>query len=118
MTKYELHKATKQFVYQIIMSFKEFDGNKNISLINEIVQSATRLSAHCRYISEKNTENEIQKGFRECKAFLAEIIYLLNLLNNTNTYEFIKTEELIFQAFEIKQSILNTYSLEKETLNL
>ncbi len=44
LNKKKLHNKTKQFVYQIIMTFKEFDKNKNEALINEIKQSAARLS--------------------------------------------------------------------------
>ena len=103
--KEKLHKATKQFVYRIIMTFKDFDNFGNESLINEIVRSATRLSAHCRKMCESDS-NQQNNELSACKIFLDEIIYLLNLLDNTKTFERIKTEEIILAAFELKQEII------------
>ena len=105
--KEELHKATKQFVYQIIMTFKDFENFQNEHLINEILQSATRLSAHCREMCTLSDEDQQTNELSTCKILLDEIIYLLNLLENTKTFEWIKTEEIILTAFELKQEIMD-----------
>jgi hypothetical protein len=103
--KEKLHNKTKQFVYQIIMTFKEFDKNKNEALIIEIKQSATRLSAHCRNLCEIHEKQQEKNSISECKTLLNEIVYLLNLLDNKETFERISIEEILFQAFELKQEI-------------
>ncbi len=103
--KDDLHKKTKQFVYQIIMIFKEFEEDKNESLIYQIKQSATRLSAHCRKICEDKESKQVSDSLSECRNFLDEILYLLNLLDNTETFERISIEEISLQAFELKQEI-------------
>ncbi len=105
ISKENLHKKTKQFVYQIIMTFKEFDEDKNTSLIDQIKQSATRLSAHCRKICEDSATKQEFDDLSECRNFLNEIIYLLNLLDNTETFERISIEEIALQAFELKQEL-------------
>ncbi|MCF6240755.1 MAG: four helix bundle protein [Bacteroidales bacterium] len=105
ISKENLHIKTKQFVYQIIMTFKEFDEHKNESLIQQIKQSATRLSAHCRNICETSEIKQISNSLTECRNFLNEIIHLLNLLDNTETFERISIEEILLQAFELKQEI-------------
>jgi hypothetical protein len=105
LNKENLHNKTKQFVYQIIMTFKKFDKNKNEALINEIKQSATRLSAHCRKFCEINEIKQEKNSLTECRTFLNEIMYLLNLLDNTETFERISIEEILLQAFELKQDI-------------
>lgn len=105
MNKEDLHKKTKQFVYQIIMTFKEFDESLNESLIHQIKQSATRLSAHCRKLCDTKENNKASNSLSECRNFLNEILYLLNLLDNKETFERISIEEIALQAFELKQEI-------------
>lgn len=106
MTKEELHKKIKQFVYQVIMIFKNYRGEIiNEELINEIVQSATRMSAHCRKACETKIEEKVQSGLYQCKDFLDEILYLLNLLEHTKTIDEIQTEMIIIEAVELKQII-------------
>ncbi len=109
MSKEKLHRYVKQFVYQIIMTFKEYRGDTNEALITEIIQSATRMSARCREACETEDENKIQSGLLICKDFLAEILYLLNLLEHTNTLAQIKTENLFLEAMELKLVIEKLY---------
>ena len=105
MTKEELHKKIKQFVYQIIMVFKNYRGESNEALINEIVQSATKMSAHCRNACETNSDKKTQSGLNICKDLLEEILYLLSLLDTTKTLDVIKTETIILEAVDLKQII-------------
>lgn len=107
MTNQELHKKTKHFVYQTIMAFKNFEDNKNKVLIDEIVQSATRMSAYCRNACEEEQKEVSPAALNQCGDFLGEIIYLLNLLDNTKTIEHIKTENLVIDALELKQFVLH-----------
>jgi len=105
MTKNELHKKTKQFVYQTIMIFKNYRGETNKALIDEIVKSATRMSAHCRDVCEAENEEKVQSGLFQCKDFVKEMIYLLNLLEHSRTFDEIKTETIILEAVELRQTI-------------
>lgn len=105
MTNEELQKKTKHFVYQTIMTFKGFDDNKNKALIDEIVQSATRMSAYCRNACENSLNEASLSALNQCGDFLGEIIYLLNLLDNTKTIQHIKTENLVIDALELKQVV-------------
>ncbi len=89
------------------MTFKSYEGKINESLINEIVQSATRLSAHCRKVCESQNETKAQSGLQQCKKVLEEVLYLLNLLEHTKTQDEIKTESIIMEAVELKQIIKN-----------
>ena len=115
MTKEALHKRTKQFVYQIIMVFKSYRGDINEALINEIVLSATRMSAFCRDACETGSDKTTQSGLYKCNELLNEILYMLNLLDNSKTRDVIKTENIIIEAVELKQVI---EKLCDNTLNL
>ena len=115
MKKDELHKKVKQFVYQIIMAFKSYRGDINEALINEIVHSATKMSAFCRDACETIRDESAQSGLYKCNDLLNEVLYLLNLLENSKTRDIIKTENIILEAVELKQIIEtlleNTYAL-------
>ena len=106
MTNQDLQKKTKHFVYKTIMAFKDFGDSTNKALIDEIVQSATRMSAYCRNTCEDNLNEVAPSALNQCGDFLGEIIYLLNLLDNTKTMQHIKTENLIIDALDLKQTVL------------
>ena len=107
MTKEELHKKTKQFVYQAIMAFKSYKGDVNEALITQIVQSATRMSAFCRDACETIRDESTQSGLYKCNNLLNEVLYLLSLLENSKTRDIIKIETIILEAVELKQIIEN-----------
>ncbi|RLD76406.1 MAG: hypothetical protein DRJ10_08555 [Bacteroidetes bacterium] len=107
MTKEELHKKTKQFVYQLIMAFKSYKGDVNEALITQIVQSATRMSAFCRDTSDTRRDESTQSELYKCNDLLNEVLYLLSLLENSKTRDIIKTETIILEAVELKQIVKN-----------
>ena len=105
MTKEELHRNVKQFVYQTIMTFKNYSGELNKPLTDQIIQSATRMNARCREACETDIETKAQSDLYQCKNFLEEVIYLLNLLEHKEIQNEINTENIILEAVEIKQII-------------
>ncbi|MEN8120731.1 MAG: hypothetical protein ABFS35_10305 [Bacteroidota bacterium] len=105
MTKEDLHKIVKQFVYATIMTFKEYRGIKNEELVNEIIQSATRMSAQCREACENQDVEKAKTELHGCSDFLSEVLYLMNLLEHSRTIDEINVENIVLEGIDLKQKI-------------